>query len=279
VKHSDILKAALGLMICLASACCSPAFAADEFRFTSWTEEGLRFRFDNQSGEICKLVKVQSGQLMWLKCEIAEQKPIQTSKQSTMPSIQYPTAPIMPAAPIAIQRSAPAPMVKSQAASLIEPDDLMASGDIIPSPKPAPSGVRQIQVYDEFNNNITNVLDDSARSACRATINGYDALRLSHTLKTSGDSISGIVIIENKGNRKIAKLELTLVVRVVGKEKAIEHKRFLFSDSGDGDRPPVPSFGSSGMSVMKKIDVPTPSGVISGMPEVRVTYLAFDDKE
>ena len=271
-------KTILGLMICLASAYCTKAGAAEENRFKGWIEENVFYRFDNQTGEIFKLVKPATGSPAWVKCDVVEPKLPQVAKSAPLPSapmqsMQFPNTNNSAPAPVAPRQHFP-----GQSGSIIDPDAMLSLNNDQPvSPKPQ-TGSRQIELFDEFGTNITNKIDDSDRLAARPAINGYDSLHVSHTLKTTGDRISGIIILDNKGNRKIAMLELTMTVHVIGKDKPIEHKRFIFADKGD-EKPPVPSFGSSGMSVLKKVDVPTPAGVINGMPEVRVTYIKFDDKE
>jgi hypothetical protein len=271
-------------MVILASGMCSMLVGAEENRYKSWIEESVIYRFDNQTGEIHKLIKPAAGPGAWVKCDITEPKPAQqTVRLQQLPTIQQqpqqtPSNQYASASNIVPRAVAHTPASIIDAESMIMPS-INADG---PALRPAPTNVsanRQIELFDDLGNNITNKIDDSDRAGNRPTINAYDALHVSHTLKTSGDRISGIVILDNKGNRKISMLELTMTVRVIGKDKPIEHKRFIFADDGSGDKPPVPSFGSSGMSVLKKIDVPTPSGVINGMPEVRVTYLKFDDKE
>lgn len=274
----------LGLMLVLASGYAASLAGAEENRYKSWIEESVIYRFDNQTGEIHKLVKPAAGPGAWVKCDITEPKPAQqTVRLQQLPTIQQPQQ--MPSNLYASASNiVPRPVAHTTPASIIDAESMImpsisADGPVARSAPVNVSATRQIELFDDLGNNITNKIDDSDRAANRATINSYDALHVSHTLKTSGDRISGIVILDNKGNRKISMLELTMTVRVVGKDKPIEHKRFIFTDSASVDKPPVPSFGSSGMSVLKKIDVPTPSGVINGMPEVRVSYIKFDDKE
>ena len=260
----------LGLMILASSVLCTSSHA-EENRYKGWIEDNVFYRFDNQTGEIQKLVKPATGPALWAKCDVADTKPqpVKAPLHAQLPIVSN----------VAPQSSfvAPLPVVKPQTAAIVEPDPLPA---INPDRPVARQGsLRQIEIWNEFGKNITNEIDDSDRDGCRSLINGYDALHVSHTLKTTGDRIKGIIILDNKGARKIAMMELTMTVRVIGKDKPIAHKRFIFTDKADVEKPPAPSNGLSGMSVLKSVDIPTPSGVINGMPEVSVTYIRFDDKE
>ena len=254
-------NALFGLMICVLSALCLSSHAADENRYKGWIEENVFYRFDNQTGEIYKLVKPATGAAIWMKCDIVE------------PKLQVVKTPHLQTLPLPPESCIPQPnVVRPQPpAAIVEPD---TQDRRVPR-----SGARQIEVWNEFGKNITNEIDDADRAGCRPAINGYDALHVSHTLKTTGDRIKGIIILDNKGTRKIAMMELTMTLHIIGKDKPIAHKHFIFSDKADLDKPPVPSNGLGGLSVLKSVDVPTPSGVISGMPEISVTFIRFDDKE
>ncbi len=281
-------NALFGLMIGVSSALCLSSHAADENRYKGWIEENVFYRFDNQTGEIYKLVKPATGAAIWMKCDIVEPKP-QVAKTPHLQTLQLPPETCIPQ---------PNVVRPQPSAAIVEPDTLNPDRRVARSG----SAPRQIEVWNEFGKNITNEIDDADRTGCRSVINGYDALHVSHTLKTTGDRIKGIIILDNKGSRKIAMMELTMTVRVIGKDKPIAHKRFIFTDKADSapliadaeisahtrfnstnkadtEKPPAPSNGLSGMSVLKSVDIPTPSGVINGMPEISVTFIRFDDKE
>ncbi len=295
MRRNVVIKTILGVMLFVAAGCATTVAAAEENRFKCWIEEGgLVYRFDNQTGEIHKLLKPATGPAAWVKCDIVEPKASQQTARtqilSTIPVVsqnqpqQYqpiPTNSYASPTPIAsrnVSHSTVGSILDAESMILPSINDERRTPSAPVAPVANASGSRRIEIFDDLGNQITDRIDDSDRAANRPTINAYEPLHVSSTLKTSGDRISGIVILDNKGNRRISLMELTITVRVVGKEKPIEHKRYTFTDTS-ADKPPVPSFGASGMSILKKIDVPTPAGVINGMPEVHVTYLKFDERE
>ncbi len=259
-------------MICVASAAFWTRCGAAE-NFYSYHEDGILYRVDNNTGEIHKLVKPLTGTPMWVKCEVRE--PVRTQQRQPQPLPSAPQiAPFYPA-PVAQQ----VPCVRPQPATIIDVGTMPTLSSDPVAPKHLVSTRRQIEVFDQNDKDITNVIDDAERAKCRPEINAYDALHVSHTLKTSGDRIKGIVSIENKGNRKIEILELTLSVRVMGKEKAVEH-HFILGDNKPGSKnPPLPSFGGSSLSIMQAVDVPMPGGVLNGMPDVKVTFIRFEQDQ
>jgi hypothetical protein len=93
----------------------------------------------------------------------------------------------------------------------------------------------------------------------------------------SDERIVGIIMVTNKGTRKIEKLELTLAVPVIGKEKPDEH-RFVFAERGPV-APPQPGVnGMDGTTLMQKVDLPSPPGGVKGNPDLRVSYIKFREK-
>ncbi|HLX62696.1 MAG TPA: hypothetical protein VKX17_15565 [Planctomycetota bacterium] len=259
------------------AACCANA---EENRYMHLIEGGVVYRFDNLNGEVYRLVKSQSGQAMWVKCDVVEPKgiakaptplpiPLLNITQQTTPTVT-PRANCVAPFPSTEQLQ---PVATRSAASMLDADSAT-------EPAPKKVSANRIELFDELDRNITDAIDENMRQQSRAAINAYsEKLNISSTLKINGDKITGMIMLNNKGDRAIERMELTMYLRVYGNEKPIEHQRFIFAAHGSADVPPAPSSGASSLSVLKKIDLPTPSGVIQGMPEVRVTYLKFEDQQ
>lgn len=268
MRNSFALKA-LSLVLGLVFAAC---VHAEDNRYKAWIDDNVLYRFDNQTAEICKLIKPATGPAMWVKCDVVETKPAAVKIAAT----QIPAARYQPeiATPFLINPGRTQGPLPQQSAPVAILDGNGPAND----PAPKKTSARRIELFNDLGVNITDEIDDQMRAESRALINGYDKLNVSHNFKINGDHISGIVFIDNKGDKHISLMEITMFIRVVGKEKPIEHKRFIFaSNKPEADRPPAPSNGSSGLSVMKKIDIATPMGVIHGMPDLRVTYLKFEE--
>jgi hypothetical protein len=127
---------------------------------------------------------------------------------------------------------------------------------------------------DENGRDLCDDINDADRTTCRTIIAGYqEKLSLINSFRVANDRITGSIMLNNKGERQIKVLELTMFVRTVGKDGAVPHARFLYSPRSTL-KPPQPN---DPVCVMQKVDLPQPVGVISGSPELKVTYIKFED--
>jgi len=136
-----------------------------------------------------------------------------------------------------------------------------------------------IPLEDEQGKPLTEDINDEDRKGAIADIARYERdLAVMQTLK-SADRITGAIVVRNKGERMIQKLEVTLYVGVVGKDRPEEY-RFLYVDSGAPDAPlqPLGKTGDS-RSWLQPVDVASPAGNTKGNIDVKLTYIKFYDKK
>jgi hypothetical protein len=263
---SQILSKVLLLCLTLTSVC--GLVSAEENRYRSWIDDrNVLHRFDNVSGDIEMLVKPASGPAMWVRCEVAQAKPAQ--KVAQQQHVEFPAAPnyVAPAPmpqPINTSSRNPGAIIDGQTETMATPlPDL---------PRRAPGAGPKFE--DDTGRDISDDVNDADRTLSRMAIAGYDRkLSLINTIRVANDRITGSIMLENKGERHIKVLELTMFVRTVGKDGVLPHARFLYSPKTNL-KPPQPG---DPISVMQKVDLPQPTGVISGSPEIKVTYIKFED--
>jgi hypothetical protein len=130
-----------------------------------------------------------------------------------------------------------------------------------------------INLWDDQGNDITEAISDLDRKNAAAGIEAYQSYIGMIAATQTGSRITGVLTIENKGDKRIRALEVTMLVNVIGGEKP-EQFRFVLLDKPGATRPPQPALGGKAdAAALLKIDVPTPAGGVKGSPEFKVTYL------
>src|ERR1043165_643460 len=156
---------------------------AEDNRYKAWIDDNVLYRFDNQSAEICKLIKPPSGPAVWVKCDVVEPK----APPGKVAVNQIPVARMQQELGTPLQAS----MSRTTPAVLHTPVTqplaaLEGSGAATePTPKKAAGG--RIELFNYLDVNITDEIDDQMRAESRATINGDDKLNVSHNFKINGD--------------------------------------------------------------------------------------------
>lgn len=252
-----------------------------EYRYRSWIDDSnVIFRFDNQTGDIEKLVKANAGLPMWVKCEIQPQKGAPSAVQ-TMAVAPSPWPAAAAPAMLAQNNNFGAQSAQPRVAQLIEPMMPTAVETMAYKAEPVAqkASMRAPRLYNEFDVEITDDINDADRTACRSQISAYEkSLSFMSTIGIGGDRTTGILTIANNGSRRIKMLEVSVCASKAGKDKPEVLHRVLFADKPNCEKPPAPSEnGAKAAAVMKRVDIPTPSGSISGKPDVRVTYIKFEE--
>ena len=258
--------------------------AQDGYRYRSWIDDSnVIFRFDNQTGDIEKLVKANAGMPMWVKCPIQQEKGAPSAVQ-TMAVAPSPWPAAAAPAPVAQNNNFGSSNSQPRVAQLIEPmmqamPQVMDSMAYKAEPVAQKASMRAPRLYNEFDVEITDDINDADRTACRAQIAAYEkSLSLMSTIGIGGDRTTGILTLANNGARRIKMLEVSITASKSGKDKPDVLHRVLFADKPNCEKPPAPSEnGAKANAVMKRVDIPTPSGSISGKPDVRVTYIKFEE--
>jgi hypothetical protein len=210
------------------------------FRYDSFTMDGSLHRFDRETGVLEKLQHTPDG-LVWV--------------------------------PVEVRVSMKAPEKKPSEAKVAIPAPPKANSENATIGEKKKGGIR---IFDPNDQDITDIVTDFDRRASIADISAYERkTSLSHTVQI-GDRITGNILVRNLGDRRLEKLELTLVVPVIGTDKPEMH-RFLFIDKREGYvSPPQPSStGKDAEALLQKVDLPCPAGGVKGSPELRITHIKF----
>jgi hypothetical protein len=244
-----VQKAAPFLCLCLAAIVLAPRLhaetPADEVRYDIFKYEDGRYRFDRMTGKLEKMIITPEG-VMYVE------QPVVVSKKSASGTVARKTAPDADLAP-----------------AVNHTDNTVSQiGEV---KKPA-----RIQLYDENDKKLSEDVTDEDRKASLPDIARYEKdLAVMQNLKLS-DRINGAIVVRNKGDRRIQKLEMTLVVPV--QDKAPAEYRFLYVDSGAPDAPLQPVAGNQSISWFQKVDLDSPAGNTKGNLDVKVTYIKFYEK-
>lgn len=240
------LVAAAGCALAAAEGDGDGAAVPEDVRFDLFKADGEVYRFDRKTGEILKIVKTKEGFVAVAQhVQIVSRTPAKTREAPPVPRVGPNTT-------------------EGEMAQLDETHR-----------KPAKASGATIPLYDEQGNDITYQLTDTEREAAQPAILGYQSsLSLLHTLDI-GERITGNILVRNLGDRKLKVLELTLMIPVVGREKA-EEQRFLYTDRPGQAGPPQPAGAAKeGNLVLQKVDLPCPAGGVKGSPVLKVSYLKF----
>jgi hypothetical protein len=229
---------------------CSGAQAesGDDNRYEMFRDEDGRYRFDRKTGEVEKMEKIEGGGIRWVKqsVEVSKQPSSGTKPRST-------------------------PITTTEVESTPKP----SSFSHLEGGKKPGGGIR---IFDKDDKDITEDISDDDRRNALPDIARYEKdMSISLTTK-SGDRITGVIMAKNKGDRRIQRMELTLSVPVIGKEKP-EDYRFVFADSGTPDGPLQPAAnGVDGRAWMQPVNVPSPAGGVKGNADLKISYIKFYDK-
>ncbi|HYF51010.1 MAG TPA: hypothetical protein VEJ63_16475 [Planctomycetota bacterium] len=240
-KAPFILGCALAALLCACARAETPA----DIRYELFRDENGRYRFDRFTGKLEKMSITPEG-------VVYTEMPVLVSKKS----------PAGTRKPAAMEVEAePEPRQKEMAT-------------INPGRRPG-----KIDFEDEKGNKLSEDITDEDRKSAIADIARYEKdLAIMQTLK-SGDRIAGAIVVRNKGDRSIQKLEVTLYVPVVGKDRPEEY-RFLFVDNG-AEGAPLQPLGTTGesRSWLQPVDVASPAGNVKGNLDVKLTYIKFYEKK
>jgi len=136
----------------------------------------------------------------------------------------------------------------------------------------------KIEFENEKGEKLAEDVTDEDRKAALSDVALYEKdLAIMQTLK-SGERITGAIVVRNKGDRMIQKLEVTLYVPVTGKERPEEY-RFLYVDNGAPDAPLQPLGTGDSRSWLQPVDVASPAGNTKGHINAKLTYIKFYDKK
>ncbi|MCY3021285.1 MAG: hypothetical protein NTW87_19905 [Planctomycetota bacterium] len=220
----------------------------EDIRYDIIKVKGETYRFDRKTGEFLKLIMTKDGVVgVREKVRIVDR-----------------------------ERAADRPKAASQPPVIEGDDPGMAQFDENRKKKKT-AGAAEIEYYDDQGNNITYQITDPEREAARGVIAAYqNSMSFVQTLDLR-DRIIGNILVRNNGDKKLKVLELTLVIPVVGREKAEEH-RFLFVDKAGFPAPPQPaSGGKEGLALLHKVDLPSPPGRVMGSPVLKISYMKFGE--
>jgi hypothetical protein len=104
-------------------------------------------------------------------------------------------------------------------------------------------------------------------------------LSVSTAVQEVGDRLKVMLIVSNKGPRKIAAVEITVAVPTLNGERTEEHRRLL-ADRPGLIAPPEPTTAERvSVPAIVNFDLPAPPGGRKGSVTARVTYLAFADDD
>jgi hypothetical protein len=209
----------------------------EKIRFDFFEDEFGRFRFDRSTGDVQKMVRAKNG-IVWesVSAEVSEKSPTAAAKAKS--------------------------------------DDVKSMATISePAIKDRKKDKSPIVLLDKDGKDLTYVVSDDMRAAAVPEIAGYEKDMAVMLAVTSDDTISGVMTLRNRGERRIEVLEVTMFVPVNGKELPDQH-HFLFVDSRD-PRPPQPGAGKDGLPLLQKVSLPCPAGGVKGNPELKITYIKF----
>ena len=209
-----------------------------------------RCRFDRITGEIEKLVG-NGGAYEWVKVPVRRSEkpptidvPVAVTSNNTKGSI-----------PPALPPVGSTPPRQTGMANLSE--------------SKTKSGIK---LFDDQGNDVTDAITDFDRKRNEADVAGYEnKLSMPHTIQM-GDRVTGTILLRNTGERKLKQLEVTLFIPVIGKEKP-EVSHFLFTNKPGFVSPPQPG----GEALIQKVDIPSPGGSGKAIPELKVTYIRFEE--
>jgi hypothetical protein len=241
-------KASPLLCLCLAALALASAprlfaeAATDEIHYDFFKHEDGKYRFDRVSGKLEKMIITADG-VMWLEM------PVVASKKGATAQAHKPAV---------IERA-------------VRNDETTVSQINTEKRKGGP-----IDIFDEDNKKLNEDITDEDRKASLPDIARYEKdLSLMQNVKLS-ERINGAIVVRNKGDRGIQKLEVTLVVPV--QDRPPVEFRFLFVDSGAANSPLQPVAGNQSISWFQKVDLETPAGSNKGNLDVKVTYIKLYDK-
>ncbi|MFH0939000.1 MAG: hypothetical protein V1899_06945 [Planctomycetota bacterium] len=242
IKNSLILSALVILGVCSFSRA---GEAGDDQKsgkniYFYWERDGVPFRFDMRTNKAEKLVFTANG-------FVAIEVPINVSDQ---------------------------PPTSQKIAKSNENKKEIGLAVMDNTNKKSPNRIR---IENAAGQDITDEITDTDRKTALPDIAGYEKELATSLVLKSDDRINGIIMVTNKGARKIEKLELTLAVPINGKEKPEEH-RFLFAEKGPVAPPPPSANGADGATLMQKVDLPSPPGGVKGNPNLKISYIKFCDK-